>query len=140
MRRKLILAGAALATFAALAGGWFMFNGPGEGSAADNQGAAVPIGLGDRLGVALEPGAKLAFADNKITRDEYVAAVDATVACIRAAGISVSDPLWSGGRLVYTAEFQTQGELTTGKPTTESCYAGHLRGIDIAWDLGNTSK
>ena len=134
MRKKLILAGAALATFAALAGGgWFMFNGPDEGSAADNPGAAVPAGEGDRLGAALVPGAKAALSDNKVTRDEYVAAVDATVACMRAAGIRVSDPVWSGGSLAYTSEFPRQEGLSAGKAKTESCYEDYLRGIDIVW-------
>ena len=133
MRTKLILAGAGLALFTALAGAWLVFNGPGQGSAADNPGAAVPAGESDRLSAALVPGAKAALSDNKVTRDEYVAAVDATVACMRAAGIRVSDPVWSGGSLAYTSEFPSQEGLSAGKAVTESCYEDYLRGIDIVW-------
>ena len=116
---------AAVAVLAAMA--W-----PGSAGAGPDEGAQVPAGEVERIAQGAGPEQQAALEDGQVTNSEYVNAVYATVACIRAAGIPVSDPSWSGGRLEYTGgPFPTYEELQAAKPIMQACYEQHLRGLDV---------
>jgi hypothetical protein len=135
MADKRFLCAGALAVFVAcgLTAAVVLWPG-GHATAADNPGAPVPAGEAARLAESLDPAAKPALADNKVTQDEYVAAVNAAVACIRSAGYPVTDPAWSAGRLKYTVGgFPSEAALKAAKPAIEACYDEHLRSIDLVW-------
>lgn len=95
---------------------------------------SVPISETSSLGSLLAPDKQEILADGKVTRLEYVAATDAAVACIRAAGIPVLDPQWEGDRLVYTSgPFPSRAAVEEARRVLDGCYDEHLRGIDIVW-------
>ena len=73
-----------------------------------------------------------ALADLSASQEERRAGADAAVACIRAAGIAVSEPGWDGQQYKYTAgPFATKAELDAAKPTLNECYNAHLRGLEV---------
>lgn len=108
----------------------------GSAGAEDEPGVRVAeAGIAD----GLDDSAALAFSDGRITRDEYAAAMDAAVACIRDAGYPVIGPTWTTspeGVEVYgysVGPFDSKAALDESKPVHESCYVTHARGVDVAW-------
>ncbi|MBN9494558.1 hypothetical protein J0H33_14615 [bacterium] len=76
-----------------------------------------------------------ALADGAVTRDQYRAAVHATMQCLEDAGVSVHDVRDTGDRI----QFQFGGgqisheELAAQKAVYERCYNQYERAVDIAW-------
>ncbi|MCC7365259.1 MAG: hypothetical protein IT303_12895 [Dehalococcoidia bacterium] len=97
--------------------------------------ATVPPGEAERLGG--DAVQQAALGDGAVTMTEYEEGVHATIACYRAAGIPVMDPVWTDGRLDYQAgPFATKAELDAAKPVMEACYQAHLRGLDVTRAAG----
>jgi|GEM_PF-4008734 len=129
---KMTLAAVGVVTLAAIAALAAVIAWPNSAGAGPDEGAQVPAGEVERIAQGAGPEQRAALEDGQVTNSEYVNAVYATVACIRAAGIPVSDPSWSGGRLEYTGgPFPTYEELQAAKPTMQACYEQHLRGLDL---------
>lgn len=74
-----------------------------------------------------------AFADGSLTFDEYSQAVDATVACLAAAGYEVIPALEADGRYVWEYTIK-QGETAQAfSAVYNECYVTYQRDIDVAW-------
>ncbi|MBI2767240.1 MAG: hypothetical protein HYX53_15190 [Chloroflexi bacterium] len=138
--KKVILAGAALLAVIAVGAGGAAAFWPDRGDtarAADDPGVAVPNGEEGRLGATLDGAGKTALSDGKVTNTEYLDAANAAVACIRAAGFTVSDPMLVDGRYSYiTSGFVSKTALDAAKPILDGCYNKNLRGIDGVAALG----
>ncbi len=78
------------------------------------------------------PDAADILADGVVSRDEYDAAMAATIACARAEGVLVTEPRFDGRRYVYKVITfdDTDSQL---KHAFDLCYGEHLRAVDQAW-------
>jgi len=85
--------------------------------------------------VELSPAATAALADGVVTEDEYAAAVQATVTCIRATGYYAADPAPDGsGRLVFGyGGTETHAQLAGPAMVGAECRARHLAPVEERW-------
>ncbi len=73
------------------------------------------------------------LADGAVDRAEYEAAVDATIACLRAAGIEVRGPHAEGDRLAFTFHSPDRSAHDQALVVYNQCYEEHQIGVDQAW-------
>jgi hypothetical protein len=123
----LVLTVAASASLAA--GVWFV-----RGSSANPEYPPLDEQRASAFTAAASEEQRPAFADNVISRDEYEAAVNRTVSCMRSAGVTVEGPSWEGTalRLVYSAP--SRAEMDKARETYADCFARYSREIEEAWD------
>lgn len=93
--------------------------------------APVPAGEAERLGGGAQQ--QTALADGSVTQAEYTAAFQRTLTCLDDAGIPYVVSNDSQGNPRYSAgPFASKADLDAAKPSLDSCYVEHLRGIDVA--------
>jgi hypothetical protein len=126
---KVVMACLTLAAAALGTGAWLM-----RDSAAGPEHPPLDEQRASAFTAAASEEQRPAFADNVISRDEYEAAVNRTVSCMRSAGVAVDGPLWEGTslRLVYSAPSRT--EMDKARETYADCFARYSREIEEAWD------
>lgn len=125
---RFIVLSTAVAVFA-LTAGFVAFRVSGSESADGEKAALTANDLPLLGGDAVQ---QAALADGAASQEDRRVAADATVSCIRDAGIQVSDPSWDGQRYRYSSgPFASKSELDSAKPVLERCYAEHLRGLDV---------
>lgn len=76
-----------------------------------------------------------ALADGSVTRDEYRAAVQATMQCLEDAGVSVHNVVDTGDqiRFQFGGGQISRDEGETQQAVYEDCYNKYERAVDIAW-------
>lgn len=74
------------------------------------------------------------LSDGFVSAAEYESAVAATVACLRGAGIAVTEPQWKGQGLRFTyGGYSSRAELETADEFYADCYASNQAAIDRVW-------
>lgn len=94
------------------------------------QSMVVPI---DEAGIAAQDET---LADGVVTRDELRDAVDAEIACLEAAGLTTTRPVWNDmlQRYDYSIRLGRPGEDTTeSERAYEACHQSHLRLVAMEW-------
>jgi hypothetical protein len=75
-----------------------------------------------------------ALADGSVSAVEYKQAVERTVACLRAEGVAVSDPVWEANELRFSyGGYPTREELEVANAVYARCYDQHQAVVDRAW-------
>lgn len=98
---------------------------------ADEGTAPVPTDEAERLGGGAQQ--QTALADGSVTQAEYTEAFQRTLTCLDDAGIPYVVSNDSQGNPRYSAgPFASKADLDAAKPSLDSCYVEHLRGIDVA--------
>ncbi len=78
------------------------------------------------------PKAEAILADGVVTREEYAAAMAATIACARAEGVLVTEPRFDGWRYDYRVITSDDSDRRASR-AFDRCYGEHLRAVDQAW-------
>jgi hypothetical protein len=72
--------------------------------------------------------------DGTVSREEYEQAVRQTIACLRDAGISTTEPEWQGNNLQFAyGGYSSRGDLEPADQAYADCYAEYQAKVDRAW-------
>jgi hypothetical protein len=75
-----------------------------------------------------------ALGDGFVSIQEYESAVTATIACMRKAGIPVSDPQWMGHQLRFTyGGYASRTEIEAAGEVYADCHTMNQAAIDRVW-------
>jgi len=119
--------------------GVWLFNLTGSSQAVATDSASIP--QSEKSWIVDDAGAaqQAALADMSVSRQEYVAAVDAVRQCMADAGVATSEPVWEGGQLHF--EFGGTGDragLAPMKAVYKDCNDRFLVGIATGWAIGSS--
>jgi hypothetical protein len=83
-----------------------------------------------------------ALADMRIDRAEYVTAIEAERACLRAQGIEPSEAEWNlMGQLSYSVgPFPDRASMAPAEAIYRACHEEHAANIQAAWATGAAPK